>query len=240
MTLSKSEHAIFGKTKKQDVGMVQLVLIRQAKIKELMRKSPELAQRDAAGMLAAHLYLNLMKDVTNQKAIEQLIGPILKKSTVQYFQRASEIIEGMEPDPEWEVPVALIAWPLDDKSTASSRVVVCSRCGRELKPLGSFLDDLQKGNSSVAVMSEGRSQLGSQQWLGTVCSNCSMVFCEQCQDSTWASPCRNCGQPVAPATAYRLPQQQQKLSMDKPPFSEESLPEGRQPKQKKKWWQFWK
>lgn len=220
--------------------MVQLVLIRQAKIKELMSRSPGLTRHDAAGLLAAHLYLTLMEDVTHQKMIEQLTEPILKNSTVQYFQRASEIIESMKIDPEWEVPVAIIAWPLDNKSSASSRVVVCSRCGRELKPLGSILDDLQKGNNSVAVVGEGLSQLGSPQWLGTVCSNCSMVFCEQCQDSTWASPCRNCGQPVAPATAYRLPQQQRKLSMDKPPFSKESLPEGRQPKQKKKWWQFWK
>jgi hypothetical protein len=240
MTLSKSGHAIFGKAKTHDNEVVQIFLVRQANIKEAMRRGGNTVEDEVAKALVAQLYLRLVKKMTDEEEINRLAIPIMQKSSVRYYQRASEVMKDMEPDPEWEVPVALVTWPIENKSTASSRTVTCSRCGRELEPLGSIMDDLQKGNRSAAMVDEDASYLTAKQWKGTVCSNCSMVFCEQCQDSTWASPCRNCGQPVAPATAYRLPQQQRKLSMDNPPFSKESLQETQQLKPKKKWWQFWK
>jgi hypothetical protein len=110
----------------------------------------------------------------------------------------------------------------------SNSVVICSRCGRALRSTGSFIDDVLAGGGSVHVLG-GEDTSGYQQWLGTVCPNCSMVFCDECQDCGWASPCRNCGQPVKPALAAYLPRQQDQrsLPMDKPPFSPDSLPKGR-------------
>ena len=70
-------------------------------------------------------------------------------------------------------------------------------------------------------------------WLGTACQSCQMIFCEDCQDACSPSPCRNCGKPVVPAMRNYLPAIPNKLSMEKPPFSRESLPISQQSEIKK-------
>lgn len=102
--------------------------------------------------------------------------------------------------------------------------IACSRCGRELWHTGDY------------------------SWMGTICTNCQMVFCEDCQAADGpTTPCRNCGGNIRIAGVDNIPSQQQILSKEKPPFSPESLPKKREPFQKrvesgqpisKKWWRL--
>jgi hypothetical protein len=68
----------------------------------------------------------------------------------------------------------------------SRRTPVCSECGRELKPIGNAFKQ------------------GWDQWLGTTCAQCRLVFCEECRDVGPGS-CPNCGGEVRPAAASWLP-----------------------------------
>lgn len=122
-------------------------------------------------------------------------------------------------------------------------VVKCSRCDQQLKYLGSYLDDVRAHGGTVTGGST-QSEWVFQFWNGTVCTHCRMVYCRDCQESGRATPCRNCGQPVRPASHNVIPARPALLAMDKPPFSSESLPRQSAPEPapapRKPWWRFWR
>jgi len=73
--------------------------------------------------------------------------------------------------------------------------VICSKCGCELKRIGNVLNQFQ----SAGWVTSGFNQQGWDQWLGTVCSKCHMIFCEKCRD-VGPGNCQNCGGEIRPAT----------------------------------------
>lgn len=83
------------------------------------------------------------------------------------------------------------------------RTVVCSKCERELKPIGNVLNEFQAAGWVTLGFSEADKQ-GMEQWLGTTCVQCRMVFCEECRD-VGPGNCPNCGGEIRPATASWLP-----------------------------------
>jgi hypothetical protein len=85
----------------------------------------------------------------------------------------------------------------------SERTIVCSKCGCELKPIGNGLNSFQSAGWVASGFSEADKQ-GFEQWLGTTCVQCHMVFCEKCRDVGPGS-CPNCGGEIRPAAATWLP-----------------------------------
>ena len=80
--------------------------------------------------------------------------------------------------------------------------VKCSKCVRQLEPIGSMLDSFQGG-----VTSGGATKAALKQWSGWVCMRCKMVFCWQCAPPRGSTPsCPNCGQRLNGAMAMFLKQ----------------------------------
>lgn len=88
----------------------------------------------------------------------------------------------------------------------SKRIVVCSKCGCELKQIGNVLDRFESSGWTIVGISEADRQ-GWEQWLGTTCVQCHMVFCEKCRD-VGPGKCPNCGGEVKPAAVTWLPKEQ--------------------------------
>jgi len=85
----------------------------------------------------------------------------------------------------------------------SVRTVSCSKCGGKLKPIGNVLNGFQSAGFVSSGFSEADKQ-GIEQWLGTTCVQCHMVFCEKCRD-VGPGTCPNCGGEIRPAAASWLP-----------------------------------
>jgi hypothetical protein len=98
--------------------------------------------------------------------------------------------------------------------------VNCSACNRSLKPIGSIHDDILRRGGVVI----GGSSPALQQWLGTVCSDCGLIFCDSCRDPK-PGPCPLCGQDLKPAMAGYLPQTPIKVLVKSETFSAKSLEE---------------
>jgi hypothetical protein len=77
--------------------------------------------------------------------------------------------------------------------------VVCSMCQRELRHTGNIANDIVSSGGAVVGGSLG----GWNQWLGTVCRRCEIVFCENCR-STGPGACPICDADVKPAAAMFL------------------------------------
>jgi hypothetical protein len=85
-------------------------------------------------------------------------------------------------------------------------IIKCSRCGRQLEPIGSMFDSFKGG----VVFGQG-TEAAFQQWLGWVCTNCHMIFCTDCEHPSMNQPmstfrCPNCGQTLKAAVAMYLKQ----------------------------------
>jgi len=89
--------------------------------------------------------------------------------------------------------------------------VVCSKCKSALKPIGNVLNDLQSSGWVTAGFSEANKQ-GWEQWLGTTCMQCHMVFCEKCRD-VGPGKCPNCGGEIRPAQAAWLPKNAGRIAL---------------------------
>ena len=87
-----------------------------------------------------------------------------------------------------------------------NRTVICSKCRHELKPIGNILNQFQSTGSIALGFSEANKQ-GWDQWLGTTCIKCHMIFCEKCRD-VGPGKCPNCGGEVRPAQAAWLLKEQ--------------------------------
>ena len=88
-----------------------------------------------------------------------------------------------------------------NKKFVNMKNVECSKCGRRLKPIGSVQDRFKSTGWSVFVLSSDSDPKPDwQQWLGTVCMSCGLIFCHKCRD-VGPGPCPNCGQKVKPATS---------------------------------------
>lgn len=80
------------------------------------------------------------------------------------------------------------------------RSVVCSLCKRPLEPIGSVLDEARQRGTQVMGGDAG----GFEQWMGTVCTKCRLVFCPSCKQ-VGPGPCPRCGENTKPAMASFLP-----------------------------------
>lgn len=94
------------------------------------------------------------------------------------------------------------------------RAIKCSKCGRNLRYIGSVQKDIKKAaggrfiSFSISERGAGLVPFGIlerewEQWLGTVCTNCRLIFCDSCRD-VGPGLCPNCGQKVMPAIAKYL------------------------------------
>jgi hypothetical protein len=91
-------------------------------------------------------------------------------------------------------------------------IVKCSKCGRKLKPMGSVVDDFRH-----VIMTAGTRE-ALEQWEGTVCISCQLIFCPRClrlNRLPWKCP--ECGEVVKPAVAKYLVEPLSKASEDKSP-----------------------
>ena len=81
----------------------------------------------------------------------------------------------------------------------------CSKCGRQLEPIGSIFDYFEGG----VIFGQG-AKTALQQWLGHVCMNCQMIFCTECEplpSNLFTTRCSNCGEKaLKPAVAKYLRQ----------------------------------
>jgi hypothetical protein len=98
--------------------------------------------------------------------------------------------------------------------------VNCSACNRSLKAIGSIHDDILRRGGVVI----GGSSPDLQQWLGTVCSDCGLIFCDGCREPKPGS-CPLCGQDLKPAMAGYMPQTLTKVLVKSKTFSAKSLEE---------------
>jgi uncharacterized protein (UPF0212 family) len=98
--------------------------------------------------------------------------------------------------------------------------VNCSACNRSLKPIGSIQDDILR-RGGIAV---GGTSTDFQQWLGTVCSDCGLIFCDSCREPK-PGLCPLCGQDLKPAMASYIPQTLTKVLVKSETFSAKSLEE---------------
>jgi hypothetical protein len=88
-----------------------------------------------------------------------------------------------------------------NKKFVDMKNVECSKCGRRLRPIGNVQDRFKSAGWSVLVLSsDGNPKPDRQQWLGTVCTSCGLIFCHKCRD-VGPGPCPNCGEKVKPATS---------------------------------------
>jgi len=113
------------------------------------------------------------------------------------FSIVSEVIESGERTRSAAATSTPLGHVSEQKKAAG---LVCTLCGTRLQPTGSVLDEIRKRGGTVVGSG---SEVGWEQWLGTVCESCQIVFCHKCH-SPGPSPCPRCGQPLKPAAAMYL------------------------------------
>jgi len=115
---------------------------------------------------------------------------------------------------------ALDETDIDVKKTASDMVgwldrilPECSVCGGYLEPTGNIMDEIKQGGGAFISLGGSFGGLGVtsswDNWLGTVCGTCALVFCSKCR---YPGPgnCPECGDKLSPAAGMYLPRQSQK------------------------------
>ena len=88
-------------------------------------------------------------------------------------------------------------WKTAGETDPPDEAVICSKCGSELKRIGNVLQNFRSAGGATDGFSEADEQ-GWEQWLGTTCPQCHMVFCEKCRD-VGPGDCPNCRGEIRPA-----------------------------------------
>ena len=214
MRIYKTEHALFSEFYERQVGLRQVVTIRKSLL-EQVNAAQHLPLDDKTSILgiAVNLYAaSYEKNPNPQNRLESLLNEIGSYTTKE-FQKASEYFGRV--DPVWDVPVFAVTW-LKKKSDINQVLgnPICSKCKNELKNIGNYFEDVKAGGGVIyasytdGTMSKGidpHTTSGWDQWLGTVCPNCDLIFCSNCLDSTGKGLCPKCHIRVIPALAKDLP-----------------------------------
>lgn len=82
----------------------------------------------------------------------------------------------------------------------SDREVKCSVCGNDLRRNANVMDGFRESGWVVV----GNQNTASDLWVGTVCTDCQMVFCHECV-ALASSTCPNCSQKTTTALRSQLP-----------------------------------
>lgn len=102
-------------------------------------------------------------------------------------------------------------WLSGKKTDEPQRVVKCSKCGRNLSFIGNVVDDFKHAVATPTA------RKALDQWKGTVCTNCNLVFCIRCLPYNPPVACPECGSTVKPAVAKYLVE---KITKPKKPVEE--------------------
>ena len=222
MTTKITDDVICDRIKTKN-GDMNLIILRKNMVAEVHQKVADtkdpITIDQAASMFALNYFLLNIEGITDDEKRSQKAFSLLPECVTVDYQSCKEILNDCPQN--WDVPVIMVAWNAEEYPTPKKLKVICSRCGKTLTFSGNFIQDARMDGSKVIGIAD-ESEWDS--WLGTVCQSCKMIFCEDCQEAGGASPCRNCGKPVVPASKMNLPSSPKKLSLNKPPFSEESLP----------------
>lgn len=218
MRIYTTEHALFSEFYERQVGLLSQVVTIRKSLLEQVNAAQHLPLDDTTGALgiAVNLYAAFYEKTNPQNRIESLLVEIGSYTTKE-FQKASEYLGRV--DPVWDVPVFAVTW--NKKKSDINQVLgnpICSKCKNELKNIGNYFDDVKAGGGRIvgATYTDGTMSNGVypdiasgwDQWLGTVCPNCDLVFCSNCLDSTGSGLCPECNIRVIPATAKDLPSKQ--------------------------------